>query len=157
MPRAWRIIKRKYADHAFDGEGSRLYGSRWTNPGHPVAFAAETLSLAVLEVLVHLQSSAALVDYATFTVDFAERLVEDLDPAILPVNWRDYPAPPAVRTLGDAWVRQVTSCLLRVPNAIIPHEHNYLINSAHNHFAQLLITGPIPLDVDPRVFRRVRH
>ena len=39
MPRAWRLIKRKFADHAFDGEGSRLYASRWTSPGHPVAFA----------------------------------------------------------------------------------------------------------------------
>ncbi len=58
MPRAWRIVKKKFADHAFDGEGSRLYGSRWTSPGLPVSFAAESLSLAVLEVLVHLQSSA---------------------------------------------------------------------------------------------------
>jgi RES domain-containing protein len=154
MPRAWRIIKRKYADHAFDGEGSRLYGSRWTSPGHPVAFAAETLSLAVLEVVVHLQSAAPLTDYVTFTVDFPDRLVEDVDPALLPINWRDYPAPPAVWTLGDAWVRRASSVLLRVPSAIITHEHNFVINPTHRHFAQLLIQGPIPLDVDPRVFRR---
>jgi RES domain-containing protein len=156
MPRAWKIIKRKYADHAFDGEGSRLYGSRWTSPGHPVAFAAETLSLAVLEVLVHLQSSALLEDYVTFPVVFSERLVEGLDPVILPANWRDYPASPALQTLGDAWVHQATACLLRVPSAVIPHEHNFLINPVHNHFAQLLITGPTPLDVDPRVLRRAR-
>src|SRR5437016_5587186 len=155
MPRAWRIIKRNYAHHAFDGEGSRLYGSRWTSPGHPIAFAAETLSLAVLEVLVHLQSSAPLADYVTFTVDFSARLVEDLDPAILPIHWRDYPAPPAVRTLGDAWVRRSSSCLLRVPSTIIPHEHNVVINSAHSHFAQLLIKGPISLDLDPLVFRPI--
>jgi RES domain-containing protein len=154
MPRAWRIVKTKYAGHAFDGEGAWRYGSRWTSPGHRVAFAAETLSLAVLEVLVHLQSSAPLANYVTFTVDFSEQLVEDCEPAILPTNWRDYPAPPAVQTLGDAWVRRASSVLLRVPSAIIPHEHNVVINPAHSHFAQLLIKGPIPLDVDPRVFRR---
>jgi len=156
MPRAWRIIKRKFVDHAFDGEGSWLYGSRWTSPGHLVVFAAETLSLAVLEVLVHLQSAVPLADYVTFTVEYSERLVEDLGPAILPINWRDYPALTAVRQLGDAWVRRGSSGLLRVPSAIIPHEHNVVINRAHSHFAQLLIEGPIPLDIDPRVFRRAK-
>jgi RES domain-containing protein len=146
MPRGWRIIKRKFVDHAFDGEGSRLYGSRWTSPGHRVVFAAETLSLAVLEVLVHLQSAVPLADYVTFTVECSERLVEDLGPAALPVNWRDHPAPPAVRHLGDAWLRRGSSGLFRVPSAIIPHEHNFVIDPAHRHFAQLVIEGPVPLD-----------
>ena len=26
---AWRIVKRKYAKHAFSGDGARLYGGRW--------------------------------------------------------------------------------------------------------------------------------
>jgi RES domain-containing protein len=154
MPRGWRIIKRKFADHAFDGEGSRLYGSRWTSPGHRVVFAAETLSLAVLEMLVHLQSAVPLADYVTFTVLYPERLVEEPATATLPDNWRDHPAPPAVRYLGDAWVRRGSSALLRVPSAIIPQEQNIVINPAHRNFAQLLIEVPVPLDIDPRVLRR---
>jgi RES domain-containing protein len=154
MARAWRIVKRKYADHAFDGEGTRQYGSRWTSPGISVAFAAESLSLAVLEVLVHLQSTAPLADYAAFTVDYADRLAEDLGPAMLPANWRDFPAPSALQGLGDTWVRRGSSVLLRVPSAIIPHEHNIVINPAHHDFAQLRVTGPSALDVDPRVFQR---
>ncbi len=154
MPRAWRIVKSKFAGHAFDGEGSRLYGSRWTSPGNPVVFVAETLSLAVLEVLVHLQSTVPLAAYVVFTVEYTEGMVEDLGPSLLPFNWREYPAPPAVHSLGDAWVRRGSSGLLRVPSAVIPHERNFLINPAHEHFAQLLIEGPSPLDADPRVFRR---
>jgi RES domain-containing protein len=152
MPRGWRIIKHKYADQAFDGEGSRLYGSRWTSTGHPVVFAAETLALAVLELMVHLHSAVPLADYVAFTVDFPERLVEDLSPTSLPANWRDHPAPLAVQQMGDAWVRGGSSCLLRVPSAVIPHEHNIVINPAHSHFAQLVIEGPVPLNIDPRVF-----
>jgi len=150
MPRAWRIIKSEFAEHAFAGEGARLYGSRWTSPGHPVAFAAETLSLAVLEVLVHLQSTVPLNDYAAFSVEYSDRLVEDLSPSLLPFNWRDYPTPAAVQSLGDAWIRGGSSALLRVPNVIVPQERNLLINPAHGQFAQLVIEGPIALDVDPR-------
>ncbi len=154
MPRGWRIVKSRLAPHAFDGEGSRLYGSRWASPGNPVAFAAETLSLAVLELLVHLQTTVPLASYVVFTVDYTERMVEDLSQSLLPFNWREYPAPPAVQSLGDAWVRRGSSGLLRVPSAIIPHERNLVINPAHDQFAQLRIEGPNPLDVDPRVFPR---
>jgi RES domain-containing protein len=154
MARAWRIVKNKHASHAFDGKGARQYGSRWTSPGVPVAFAAETLSLAVLEVLVHLESTAPLADYATFTIEYPDGLVEDLGPATLPGNWRDSPAPAALQAVGDAWVARGRSVLLRVPSAIIPCEHNFVINSAHSDFAQLLIAGPIPFKVDRRVFRR---
>ncbi|MGO3217864.1 MAG: RES domain-containing protein, partial [Halomonas sp.] len=31
---AYRLIKRKYQDNAFDGEGARLYGGRWNSPGN---------------------------------------------------------------------------------------------------------------------------
>jgi RES domain-containing protein len=154
MARAWWIVKRKHAEHAFDGEGARRFGSRWTSPGIAVAFAAETLSLAVLEVLVHLESTAPLAAYVTFTVDFSDKLVEDLDRATLAGNRRDYPAPKALQDLGDAWVQRGTSVMLRVPSAIIAHEHNVVINPSRSDFARLVFTGPVPLDVDSRVFRR---
>lgn len=153
MGRAWRIIKKAYADHAFAGEGSHLYGSRWTTPGHPVNFAAESLSLAVLEVLVPLQSIATLADYAVFRVTFADGLVEDLNRSILPPTWRESPAPAELQAIGDAWTRGGSSLLLRVPSVIVPHESDFLINPAHPHFNEMIIEGPDPLEVDPRLFR----
>jgi RES domain-containing protein len=153
MGRAWRIIKKMYADRAFDGEGARLYGSRWTTPGLAVSFAAESLSLAMLEVLVHLQSSASLTDYVVYDVLFPDDLVEQLDRTILPPSWRDSPAPPELQAIGDAWVRGGSSLLLRVTSVIVPHESNFLINPAHLRFPELAIRGPDPLEIDPRVFR----
>lgn len=52
--RAWRIVRWKHASSAFDGEGARLFGSRWTSPGVRVVFAAESRALAMLEMLAHL-------------------------------------------------------------------------------------------------------
>ena len=151
--RAWRIVKKKHAQHAFDGEGARLYGSRWSTPGNRVVFVSETLSLAVLEVLVHLHMSAALRHYVVFTGDFPEQLVQDLDKNRLPKNWRHFPAPPETQAIGDGWIRGADSLLLRVPSAVVPGEHNYLINPGHPQFSQVSIAGPKPLDVDGRVLR----
>ena len=153
MPQAGRITMRKYARHAFDGEGSRRFGSRWTSPGQAVSFAAESLSLATLEVLVHLQSSETLAGYVVFSVSFADHLIEDLDRSSLPPTWRDSPVPAELQAIGDAWVRGVSSAILRVPSVIVPHEHNFLINPAHVQFRAVMIQGPDPFDVEPRVFR----
>lgn len=152
MPTAWRVIKTKHATNAFDGEGARLYGSRWSNPGTCVAFASESLSLAVLEILVHLQNSSPLASYVVYTVDFSEDLVQELELNMLPRNWRSFPAPPQTKGIGGAWIKSNSSVLLRVPSAIVTHEHNFLINPAHHDFPKLIFRGPLPFDVDNRVF-----
>jgi RES domain-containing protein len=35
---AWRIVKRRWAATAFDGEGARRFGGRWNAPGRPVVY-----------------------------------------------------------------------------------------------------------------------
>jgi len=149
--RVWRICKRRYAGRAFDGEGARLHGSRWTSPGVRVAFASETLSLAVLEVLVHLGTAAPLVAYCALTVEIPADLIETIAPDALPGGWRASPPPHALRTFGDAWVREGRSVVLQVPSSVIPHENNFLLNPAHGKFRRLVIGRPSPLDLDPRV------
>jgi RES domain-containing protein len=155
MPRAWRIVKTKYADHAFSGEGARLYGGRWTSPGVRVVYASSSLSLATLEVLVHLQNSGPLLSYSVCTVDFPEDLVKELAVRSLPHNWRAYPAPAGLRRLGDDWVRGKASVVLKVPSVIVPEEHNYLINPDHRDFPHLSFSEPEPFDMDPRLLGRV--
>jgi RES domain-containing protein len=60
---AWRIIQRKFAKLAFRAEGARLFGGRWNSPGHPVVYTAQSLALAALEILVHVDSDKLLQDY----------------------------------------------------------------------------------------------
>ena len=151
MLRAWRIIKKKYSAQAFSGEGARIYGSRWSTPGIRIGFASETLSLAILEVLVHLQETAVLSHYVGFTVDFSEELVEDIDSDSLPQDWRASPPSSKTQDVGSEWVARGSSVLLRVPSVIVAHEHNYLINPVHKDFSRLAISGPSPLHIDGRL------
>ena len=154
MIQAWRIIKAKYAAAAFDGEGARLYGGRWSSPGTRVVYVAQSLSLATLEMLVHLQDTPILSEYVTFSVDIPDECVESFPVGDLPRNWRDYPSPAANQAIGDRWVREARSLALRLPSAVIVQEVNYLLNPSHGDFHHLAASGPLKFDVDPRVMKR---
>lgn len=154
MQRAWRITKAKYAGNAFDGEGARLYGGRWSSPGMRVVYVAESLSLAVLEILVHLKDPAVLADYVVITIDLPDDHIEVLPEAHWPANWRAFPAPAAAHAIGDHWVRNRRSLALKVPSAVTPAEFNYLINPEHRAFQRAIISKPAPLDIDDRLLKR---
>lgn len=149
--RAWRIVRWKHASSAFDGEGARLFGSRWTSPGVRVVFAAESRALAMLEMLAHLGDEWGNVRYVLFGIDVDEADVERLDDASLPEHWRRFPAPRALRAIGDAWVKSARSLALSVPSAVVPQEHNLVLNPAHPRFFSLEPVGPVPIDFDPRL------
>jgi RES domain-containing protein len=154
---AWRLVKSRHARAAFDGEGARLYGGRWNSPGTRVAYASDSVALAALEVLAHLQSTAVLQTYSLATIRFPESVVEALDPATLPADWRRFPSPPANQAVGDAWVAEGRSLVLRVPSAIVPSASNYLINPAHPRFTLALVEKPEVFAFDPRLLKRPRQ
>lgn len=149
--RAWRIVRAKHAANAFDGEGARLFGSRWTSSGVRAVFAAESRALAMLEMLVHLGDEWGNVRYVLFEIDVDERDVERLDAATLPAQWRRFPAPVALRAIGDAWVKSARSLALSVPSVVVPQERNLVLNPAHPGFAKLAPQGPVPIELDPRL------
>ena len=148
---AWRIVKSKYVASAFDGEGARRFGGRWNDKGTPMVYTASSQALAVLEMLVHLEASDLLKHYRLIPVTFDDALVSTLDPKTLPTNWKRRPTPPAVRTIGEAWVSSGRSLILRVPSVIVPTESNYLINILHPDFARLSIGKPQAFRFDPRL------
>jgi len=150
---AWRITKAQYAAQAFDGEGARLAGGRWTSPGHPVVYTAEHAALAALEMLVHLDA-AARPAYVLIPCTFPSDLVLRLDRRRLPAAWRSYPAPSALPQLGDAWIKSRASAVLDVPSAVIEMQSNYLLNPAHADFVKVRIGTPGPFDFDSRLLKK---
>ena len=52
--RIWRICKETFLDSAFQGIGAKKVGGRWNSRGTALVYASEHLSLAALELLVHL-------------------------------------------------------------------------------------------------------
>jgi RES domain-containing protein len=151
MATGWRIVKSRYASTAFDGEGARLYGGRWNSPGTRMVYTSSTISLAVLEVLVHLQEASLLSSYSLISADLDDALVERLDHSMLPDGWRTYPAPSDLQRIGDDWVRSQRSVALEVPSVIVVRESNYLLNPTHPDFASVIIGEPEPFTFDERL------
>lgn len=148
---AWRIVKRKYASSAFGGEGARLFGGRWNNPGVAIVYTAQSQSLAALELLVHLDSSELLAAYVVFEVRIDESMIARVDLSELPRNWRADPPPDRLRDIGDAWVAAGGSAVLRTPSTVVPAEHNFLLNPGHPDFARLEIGKRSPFRFDRRL------
>jgi RES domain-containing protein len=151
MPTAWRIVKSARASDAFDGEGARIHGGRWSSPGTAIVYTAQSESLAALELLVHLQASHLLASYSSISATFDEALIEVMSPTALPADWRSYPAPAALAQIGDSWAAERRSAILQVPSAVVPNEMNFLVNPAHADFARIRIGRARPFEFDPRL------
>jgi len=152
----WRITSKKFTKAAFNGEGARLYGGRWNTPGTPLIYTAESKSLAILEILVHLESPDLLQKFVLFEVKVEESFTTEIDPESLPSNWREDPPPGAAQSIGDDWARDARSAVLRIPSAIVPGEFNYLLNPRHPDFRKLKIGPPKSFFFDSRLARRPR-
>ena len=134
----YRIIKQKWAHSAFDGEGARLYGGRWNSKGRRCVYLASSVSLATLEMLVHLNSTALLNAYTLFAVDIPVEHIREFGPAHLPTNWRTDPAPGETALIGDEWLASGDGVGLLLPSTITPSENNLLLNPAHPAFADCI-------------------
>ena len=151
MIRAWRIVKTRYSADAFSGEGARLYGGRWNSPGVTMVYTAGSKSLATLELLVHLDNTSVLPSFSNCPVDFDDSLVESIDSATLPRDWRQSPSPISLQAVGDDWISRGSSVVLRVPSAVTEGEYNYLLNPAHVDFKKLIIGRMEAFKLDPRL------
>jgi len=148
---AFRIVKARLAKEAFSGEGARLYGGRWNSPGSPVIYTASSISLAMLEMLVHIQSRDLLSKYVVFQVEFDESLVTEIDLKSLPSDWHTSPVAPEVQSVGDQWIASNASAVLRVPSALVDSESNYLLNPHHPQFKKIVVGKPQSIQFDPRL------
>lgn len=150
--RVWRLCRKPYA--AFDGEGARLYGGRWTPPGLAVVYTAASVALAMAEYLVHLEPREAPPDLVLVAADFpADLALTSIVAGDMPPRWRRYPAPEALGRMGSRWVEEGTTAVLRVPSAVVPQESNYLLNPRHPDFRRIKIGRPEAFSFDPRLRR----
>ncbi len=79
--------------------------------------------------------------------------MEILDAASLPARWRRFPSPPENQAIGDRWVAEGRSLILRVPSVIVPAAANFLINPSHPEFGKVAVGRPERFAFDPRLLR----
>jgi RES domain-containing protein len=154
MIRAFRLCKTRHMAAAFTGEGARLYGGRWNSPGKAVVYTSSSLSLATLEVLVHLEDPEVFGKlFSWVLLEIPSEMLETLNPETLPAGWNDSESSRISRAIGDAWLGSMRSAVLAVPSVVTPGEWNYLLNPAHPDFPKILIGAPQAFRPDSRLLR----
>ena len=152
--RAYRLTTREFAQTAFSGEGARRWGGRWNNPGTAVVYAADSLSLAQLELLVRLHRADLIRQrFCCVVAELPAELVLPTDAlGELPTDWAAGIPRPTTQQMGDRWVREQRSVAVEVPSAITAGEMNFLLNPGHPDFARIKVFPPADFAFDGRLF-----
>ena len=111
------------------GEGARRAGGRWNQRFTPALYTASTVSLGLLEVLVHLEDLRLVPGAYSVTVikvnDPGGRL-QTVD--VLPTTMQD------AQELGTALLSDPEVLGYWVPSVIVPRERNLVLNPAARAF-----------------------
>jgi RES domain-containing protein len=127
----------------FDTMGTVLHEGRWHSRGTRVVYAAEHVSLAALQVLIHAESSK-LPPKALTRIHLADKIsTEDAGS----MSFTDS------QLFGDRWIAEKRSAILRVPSVITNGlEFNCLLNPAHPDFRRVRHNAPVAFPFDERFF-----
>ena len=146
-----RICKRAFAGQSLSGLGAMRHPGRWHSIGTPMAYTASTASLALLELLAHVDRRNVPDDIVLLTFEIDDRLVAR--PKRLPARWHETPYQTSAQKFGDRWAllgaSGQASLGLIVPSALLRSEANVLINPRHPEFAagiKLIRREPIAID-----------
>jgi RES domain-containing protein len=145
----WRISN--YAD--LKGIGGLRASGRWHFAGQPVVYLAEHPALALLETLVHLEIGTVAQlpsGYQLLRVDVPDSVaVAEISEDDAPTDWRsdsDW-----TKSAGTEWLQTKPSALLRVPSAVVPFAHNFLLNPLHPDTSEIRIAEVVKAPYDSRI------
>lgn len=123
-----------------------MWGGRWNSAGRPMVYAAASPSLAVLEVLVHLDLPSELLpdDFQLLTIDIPDDVaLRRLDPSPTLDD--------ACQQAGDAFLDAGDALVLLVRSVVVPQEWNVLLNVRHLDMARVMVKHCEPFRLDPRL------
>jgi RES domain-containing protein len=149
----YRLASAKYASD-LSGKGAEMVGGRWNNKGTPIIYTSESRALCMLEVAVHIPFGYLPKDHSIITLDIPETSMHILSQKDLSPGWNTYPPPAFTKTIGDDFIRNGIFLTLKIPSAMVPDEHNYLLNPNHQDFNRVKILSIEPFVFDSRLFNR---
>lgn len=147
----YRLSKEEFCND-LSGRGARDYGGRWNSKGYPVIYTSESRSLAAFELAVHLNLFLMPTKYMMVNINIPEEIdIESVDNKKLSAVWHTFPANPITRKIGDDFIKENESLVLKVPSVVIPGDFNYLINPLHKDIKKVTIVNIEPFSYDNRI------
>lgn len=145
------------------GDGAHAVGGRWNSRNHQVVYTCGNLSLAMLELLVHVGDASELssLEFVFHEVTFPIDALAILREEDVPTGWNSQPVSTVSQVVGDQWLEAQESVALAVLSVHIPQRYrydplymNYLVNPRHPDFRSLVETGELfDLELDDRLLK----
>ncbi len=145
----WRI-----SNHAdLSGIGGMRFSARWHSKGHPIIYTAEHPAGALSEFLVHIDVQDFPDSFQLITIEIETKVkVANLTLEQLSSNWMTDSK--ISRAIGNQWLINGKSLLLRVPSAILPDTFNVLITPNHGDAGKIRIAKSENVPLDHHLGRR---
>ncbi|MBD3748555.1 MAG: RES family NAD+ phosphorylase [Sphingobacteriales bacterium] len=148
----YRITQAKYASFLV----APGFAGRWNSEGEGMIYTGGSASLSCLEVLAH-KSGAALNSgkFAMAVIEIPDQieipeislqLLQDLN-----LEWFKMVHYPITQKLGNRWILEMKSAVLKVPSAIVDREYNYLLNPLHPDFSKIKVVDVVSFNFDSRL------
>ncbi|RZL59678.1 MAG: RES domain-containing protein [Pedobacter sp.] len=126
--------------------------ARWNPNDIEVVYTAGSRSLACLENVVHRNQIGLNQAFRILTIEIPDDLlITAADVKKLGDEWTEYQNTPITQKIGETWVLEEKSPILKVPSSIIFAEYNYLINPKHKDFSFIKLLKTEPFVFDPRI------
>lgn len=146
----YRISNTVYSDD-ISGTGAKLHGARWNSVGMPMLYTTQHISLAVLEMLVNTNFKDYSIALELLYIQFpANPSTTEIKLSKIKDNWKDDTS--YTKFIGDEFIKQQQSLLLKVPSAVINEEFNFLANPLHTDFKKIKIINTKSFWPDQRLF-----
>ncbi len=133
------------------GTGSKLYGGRWNMVGFHAIYSTENISLAILEILVHIKTYRRPLDYHLLTISVPDSIKPvTISADKLKKNWKDDLS--YSQFMGSEFLKEQQSLVLKVPSAIVEQENNIILNPKHSDASKIKIVSTQLFEFDKRLY-----
>lgn len=150
--RAWRVTKAK---HALDlsGQGAAIDGGRWNDIEVPAVYMGLSPAICCLETFVHANARPKIpLKITCFQLPDDPQLYLKPEPSTLPDGWAALPADRASMRFGTDWLKARSHLGLIVPSAVLPLEHNVIINPLNPAIGKVIVEQTFDFIYDNRMF-----
>ena len=119
-----------------------------------MVYCSESPAVALLETLVHFEIELRdlparyrlLRIQAPDDVRVEQALVDEL-----PKDWPE--KPDVTRAIGDRWLQNGSTAMLRVPSVLVPETFHMLLNPAHQDATRIAVAQVSEHVIDPRLLK----
>ena len=144
----FRLANEPYKND-ISGDGASRYGGRWNSSGLKVLYTSQSISLTILESLVHLRSDLIPASQHLLRIEVPDKDIIEISTVKIKPGWeREYEY---TQWIGDQFITQNQGLLLRVPSVIVPEEFNLLINPINKEFKKVKLLRSDLLRLDKRL------